>query len=67
MFQSQCKPPVAKPAAQTSEAGSRPGSALGGSDTVKGKKGAVETGSLRKEPEKLQEVEKPNIINGLVF
>merc|ERR1719431_882974 len=58
----QCKPPLlpaAKPAAPASEAGSRPGSSLSGADTVKGKKGAVETGSLRKEPEKVKEVEKP--------
>jgi len=58
----QCKPPLlpaAKPAAPASEAGSRPGSSLSGADAVKGKKGAVETGSLRKEPEKVKEVEKP--------
>jgi len=65
-MESQCQPPVAKPAAPTSEAGSRPGSSLGGSETVRGKKGGVETGSLRKEPEKVKEVEKPKFedVNG---
>ena len=57
----QCKPPVAlpsKPVPAVSDAGSRPGSSLSGTDSVKGRKGVVETGSLRKDPEKVREVEK---------
>jgi len=59
----QCKapavlPPV-KPVGPVAEIGSRPGSSLSGAEIVKGRKGAVETGSLRKEPEKVKEIEKP--------
>jgi len=57
----QCKPPApssVKPAPLVSDAGSRPGSSLSGTDSVKGRKGVAETGSLRKEPERVKEVEK---------
>ena len=58
----RCNPPVVLPpkaVAPASEAGSRPGSSLSGADSVKGRKVTVETGSLRKEPEKVKEIEKP--------
>ena len=58
----RCKPPVVLPpkaVAPVSEAGSRPGSSLSGADSAKGRKVTVETGSLRKDPEKVKEIEKP--------
>lgn len=58
----RCKPPVVLPpkaVAPASEAGSRPGSSLSGADGAKGRKVTVETGSLRKDPEKVKEIEKP--------
>ena len=57
----QCKPPIApssKPVPPVSDAGSRPGSSLSGTESVKGRKGVVETGSLKKDPERVREVEK---------
>ena len=53
----RCKPPVVLPpkaVAPVSEAGS----SLSGADSAKGSKVTVETGSLRKDPEKVKEIEK---------
>ena len=58
----RCKPPVVLPpkaVAPASEAGSRPGSSLSVAESAKGRKATVETGSLRKDPEKVKEIEKP--------
>ena len=44
-----------------SEGGSRPGSSLGGIENVMGRKGGVETGSLRKETERTREIEQTKV------
>ena len=44
-----------KSSCPVSEAGSRPGSSLSVAESAKGRKATVETGSLRKDPEKVKE------------